>query len=711
MGTEQIIDSQTDSYRYDAVVRISEAIAACREPGELATTLSDEIGKLLNFDHLYFVAVKENSQEIEYLAWGKGPLPFPDLPIDDLLPLWDAVRSSDPQDTANWDTEERYPHFKPWAKRMGLGSEVRIPLTTPQRQLGVISLIRDMVNPFGDEELSFLRLIGRVVAFALDNGLSLGLAQSAHACLRSQNERLQLLLGLTNRITSNLQLRELLRAVAANIREVMECDAVAVSLVDSASDTSKLYVLDFPQGKGFIKEERVLTIAGASRRVMETLKPAVVNRADPSEVAPEIYDDVVAEGLKSTCLIPLINRGRALGILTIARTTEDPFTPYNVDFLTQAGGQIAIAIENARAYQEISELKDKLAQEKLYLEEEIRSEMNFENVIGDSPELKHVLELVETVAPSDSTVLLLGETGTGKELIARAIHDRSRRKDRTFVKLNCAAIPTGLLESELFGHEKGAFTGAITQKIGRMELADQGTLFLDEVGDIPIEIQPKLLRALQEREFERLGSTHTRRVNVRLIAATNRDLEKMIADREFRSDLYYRLHVFPIRIPPLRERKEDIPKLVSYFVQKFAKLMQKRIDSISPVVMKGLTAWDWPGNIRELENFIERAVILTRGRSLDAPLGELRRTNTLEFPRTDHRKFEAVVAERANSQRDKTSVLDEFERRQQDEIIRALTACKGRVGGADGAATRLGVNRTTFLARMKKFGIYAKQYA
>jgi formate hydrogenlyase transcriptional activator len=711
MGTEQIIDSQTDSYRYDAVVRISEAIAACREPGELATTLSDEIGKLLNFDHLYFVAVKENSQEIEYLAWGKGPLPFPDLPIDDLLPLWDAVRSSDPQDTANWDTEERYPHFKPWAKRMGLGSEVRIPLTTPQRQLGVISLIRDMVNPFGDEELSFLRLIGRVVAFALDNGLSLGLAQSAHACLRSQNERLQLLLGLTNRITSNLQLRELLRAVAANIREVMECDAVAVSLVDSASDTSKLYVLDFPQGKGFIKEERVLTIAGASRRVMETLKPAVVNRADPSEVAPEIYDDVVAEGLKSTCLIPLINRGRALGILTIARTTEDPFTPYNVDFLTQAGGQIAIAIENARAYQEISELKDKLAQEKLYLEEEIRSEMNFENVIGNSPELKHVLELVETVAPSDSTVLLLGETGTGKELSARAIHDRSRRKDRTFVKLNCAAIPTGLLESELFGHEKGAFTGAITQKIGRMELADQGTLFLDEVGDIPIEIQPKLLRALQEREFERLGSTHTRRVNVRLIAATNRDLEKMIADREFRSDLYYRLHVFPIRIPPLRERKEDIPKLVSYFVQKFAKLMQKRIDSISPVVMKGLTAWDWPGNIRELENFIERAVILTRGRSLDAPLGELRRTNTLEFPRTDHRKFEAVVAERANSQRDKTSVLDEFERRQQDEIIRALTACKGRVGGADGAATRLGVNRTTFLARMKKFGIYAKQYA
>jgi formate hydrogenlyase transcriptional activator len=325
--------------------------------------------------------------------------------------------------------------------------------------------------------------------------------------------------------------------------------------------------------------------------------------------------------------------------------------------------------------------------------------------------LRHVLELVETVAPIDSTVLLLGETGTGKELIARAIHDRSRRKDRTFVKLNCAAIPTGLLESELFGHEKGAFTGAIIQKVGRMELADQGTLFLDEVGDIPVEIQPKLLRALQEREFERLGSTHTRRVNLRLVAATNRDLEKMIAAREFRSDLYYRLHVFPIRIPPLRERKEDIPQLVSYFVQKFAKQMQKKIEAISPAVMKGLTAWEWPGNIRELENFIERAVIVTRGKSLEAPIAELRKANTVELPRADRPELSPSVGDRPNSRSDKTSVVDEYERKQRAEIIRALTACKGRVGGADGAASRLRMNRTTLLSRMKKFGIYAKHYA
>jgi formate hydrogenlyase transcriptional activator len=713
-NTVPVIVRETSSHRYEAVVRISEAIAACRDPEELANTLADEIDHFLHFDHLFLAVFKENSKEIEYVVWGKGSLPFPDLPIED-SPLWRVMASGDPQHTPDWHTEERFPQFKEWAQKMGLGSGVRVPLTTPHRRLGVFGIGRDTVNPFDEEDICFLRLVGRVVAFALDDGLNLRRAQSASACLQSQNERLQLLLNLTNRITSNLKLRELLRAVAANIREVMQCDAVAVSLVDSASGTSRLYVLDFPQGKGFIKEERVLTIAGAAKRVLETLKPAVVNKADPSELPPEVYDEVVAEGLKSTCLFPLINRGRALGILTIARTTEAPFTSYDVEFLTQAAGQIAIAIENALAYHEISELKDKLAQEKLYLEEEIRGEMNFENIVGNSPTLKHVLELVETVAPNDSTVLLLGETGTGKELIARAIHDRSRRKDRTFVKMNCAAIPTGLLESELFGHEKGAFTGAIAQKVGRLELADQGTLFLDEVGDIPIEIQPKLLRALQEREFERLGSIHTRKVNIRLVAATNRDLEEMIAKKEFRSDLYYRLNVFPIRIPPLRERKEDIPLLVSYFVQKFAKQMQRKIEGISAVVMKGLTAWEWPGNIRELENFIERSVILTRGKSLEAPLAELRRSNTQEpavtMQSSGKEDIARIVKETLHVLNGNRTAADERAKKQREEIVRALGESKGRVGGAEGAASRMGINRTTLLSRMKKFGIDPGQYA
>jgi len=353
--------------------------------------------------------------------------------------------------------------------------------------------------------------------------------------------------------------------------------------------------------------------------------------------------------------------------------------------------------------------------EKVYPEQQPRSQIGFEQIIGTSGAIKHVLEMVETVAQSDSTALLLGETGTGKELIARAIHDHSRREGRPFVKLNCAAIPTGLLESELFGHEKGAFTGAISQKAGRLELADQGSLFLDEVGDIPIEVQPKLLRALQEREFERLGSAHTRKVNVRLIAATNRDLDKMVAEREFRSDLYYRLNVFPIRIPPLRERKEDIPLLVNHFVRRFTKQMQKRINEVPPRVMKGLMEWDWPGNIRELENFIERAVILSGGTSLDAPLCELRSVDvapaaTPPLPHTGSEDIAEIVRKTLSSLAGVDQLHYPNANKLRDDIVRALTESKGRVGGPDGAAARLGVNRTTLIARLKKFGIDPQNY-
>jgi formate hydrogenlyase transcriptional activator len=528
--------------------------------------------------------------------------------------------------------------------------------------------------------------------------------KSGAESLRQQNERLELLLKLTNSITSNLALEEVLHTVASNVREVMHCDAANIALPAAEPGTFRLHALDFPGSKGFFNEEQIFTPTDDSppKRALATLKP-VSGRVTSTRAA--------GEGLKAVCFIPLVNHGRALGYLSLARATEDAFTQEDVEFLSQAAGQIAMAIENALAYQQISELKDKLAQEKVYLEDEIRSELNFEQIVGSSPALKHVLQLVETVAPSDSTVLLLGETGTGKELIARAIHDRSRRKERTLVKLNCAAIPTGLLESELFGHEKGAFTGAISQKIGRLELANQGTLFLDEVGDIPIEIQPKLLRALQEREFERLGSNHTRKVNVRLIAATNRDLEKMVANREFRSDLFYRLNVFPIRIPPLRDRREDIPLLVGYFVQKFARQMQKRIDAIPVAVMKGLTAWEWPGNIRELENFIERAVILTRGKSLEAPLSELRGP-AIDSPRPAAAQDDIarIVRETINALGSTKDLANERSRKQRDEIVQALTESKGRVGGADGAAARMGINRTTLLARMKKLGIDPRQY-
>ena len=552
-----------------------------------------------------------------------------------------------------------------------------------------------------------------------DDNLDPERAQDARGSLERQNERLQLLLNLTTRITSNLDLREVLRAISANFRELMRCDGAGVWLPGEEAGTFKLYAFDASSSKGFAKEDLIITPAenDPGKRAFETMKPTVATVEEMGwPGGGEGYRLAAAEGVKSACFIPLVSRGRALGDLMIVRKTEGTFTAEDVDFLSQAAGQIAIAIENALAYREISDLKDKLAQEKLYLEEEIRSEMNFEQIVGSSAALKHVLQLVETVAASDSTVLLLGDTGTGKELIARAIHDRSRRKERTFVKLNCAAIPTGLLESELFGHEKGAFTGAISQKVGRMELADQGTLFLDEVGDIPTEIQPKLLRALQEREFERLGSTHTRRVNVRLIAATNRNLEKMIADREFRSDLFYRLNVFPIRIPPLRDRREDIPLLVSHFVQKFAKQMQKKIESIPAAAMKGLAAWEWPGNIRELENFIERAVILTRGKSLEAPLSELRKLGTDTRPspgvQPAQEEIARIVKESISAALNgKKDFSDEYSQKQREEIVRALTEAKGRVGGADGAAARMGINRTTLISRMKKFGIDPRQYA
>ena len=341
-----------------------------------------------------------------------------------------------------------------------------------------------------------------------------------------------------------------------------------------------------------------------------------------------------------------------------------------------------MAVENALAFQQIVELKDRLAKEKLYLEEEIRSEGAFEDIIGESPGLKRVLAQVEVVAPTDSSVLIQGETGTGKELIARAIHRLSGRRERTFVKLNCAAIPTGLLESELFGHERGAFTGAIAQKVGRFELADGGTIFLDEVGEIPLELQPKLLRVLQEQEFERLGSTRTIRVNVRLVAATNRDLAALVDQKGFRSDLFYRLNVFPVTLPPLRERREDVPVLVRYFAQHYAGRMKKRIETIPAKVLEALSRYRWPGNIRELENLIERAVILSQGQELQVPIGEL--------------KLDEAAPPPSNS------TLHEAER---EQILRVLRESQWVIGGPTGAAARLGLKRTTLTSKIKKLGL------
>ena len=507
------------------------------------------------------------------------------------------------------------------------------------------------------------------------------------AGLEHEKDRLKLLLDMTNTMVLNLEPRDLLRAISASIRQDLRCDSVGVWLPDSDRLVLRQLAQDFPESNGFSKEDLTQPIEGSeSGNVFKTGKPFIVRtHADVTSEWGIIA--VRAEAFESGCCLPLISRNRTLGVLGLGSRIENSFSPDDVDFLMRVAGQVAIAIDNALAYKEIAQLRDKLAQEKLYLEEEIRSEADFEGIIGQSSALRQALQLVETVATSDSTVLLLGETGTGKELIAQAIHDRSRRKDRTFVKLNCAAIPTGLLESELFGHERGAFTGAVSQKIGRLELADEGTLFLDEVGDIPLELQPKLLRVLQDGEFERLGSTRTKKVNVRLVSATNRDLDRMIEERQFRSDLYYRLNVFPIRIPPLRERPEDVPLLVRYFSQKYARRMQKQIESIPAAAMRKLTRWHWPGNVRELQNLVERAVILTRSSTLAISLPELTNGG-------------------ANLTRVRVTNVDE-----QDRIVRILKETKGHVGGPNGAAARLGLKRTTSLTRMKKMGIDPRKMA
>jgi formate hydrogenlyase transcriptional activator len=639
---------------------------------------------VIPFDYLHVSMFECDSGDPGKLGWRlfdingeKRQFQEAELPVDEieLTSAW-VHENSQPLTILDWNTETRFPNFREFLTGVGIGSTCTLPLVRGERRLGIFEVGSRQANAYCEEEVAFLSLAADQVALAIDAAVNFDISQRAQ-------ERLKLLLELTNQAVSNLELREVLRTVSANVRRVMNCDVVGVMLPDAEVRHLRVFALDFPDSKGFFREETLVPIDGTHPgEAFRTRKPVVKKHYDHSEEQyPEHYERAVGEGVKSGCLVPLISRDRSLGVLALGRRQDSDFDREEVEFLCQVANQVAIAVENALAYGEIAELKDKLAQEKLYLEEEIRGEIDFEGIVGQSSALRQVLHLVDTVAPSGSTVLLLGETGTGKELIARAIHDRSRRKDRTFVKLNCAAIPTGLLESELFGHERGAFTGAIAQKVGRLELADQGTLFLDEVGDIPLEVQPKLLRALQEREFERLGSTRTKKVDVRLVAATNRNLEKMIAEDKFRSDLYYRLNVFPIQIPPLRERPEDIPLLVRYFTQKYARRMEKQIESVPAASMRKLTRWQWPGNIRELENLVERAVILTRGSALEVPVSDLGNGSAEK----------AVAAMPDSSQR--------------EEFVRILKETRGRVGGADGAAARMGLKRTTLISRMKKLGI------
>ena len=672
--------------RYRALLQVSESIASDRDLPELFRSLAALLHRLVTFDFIC-LTLPEPARGVVRVHVLESSLPTQIQPGFE-IPMVEYVRqlvweNQQPLVISHLERDERFPIVSNLLRQDGVQSLCVLPLTTAQRRVGAMGLGSVEASAYDAVDLEFLRQVAAQVAVAVDNALNSQNAQVYQQELARERDRLRLLLEVNNALVSTLDLHQLLSAISACLRRVMNHDYASLGLYEPDAQQVRLQALDFPQSKGLLHEEMVFPLEGTpSGEVISTRKPLIVSGANLDGYKTSVSRLFIAEGLRSGCIVPLITANRTLGTLSLSSLRPAAFTQEDVDLLMRVANQVAIAIENALAYREIAELKNKLADEKLYLEEEIRTEYTFEEIVGESPALKAVLSQVETVAATDSSVLVLGETGTGKEVIARAIHDLSPRRERTFVKVNCAAIPTGLLESELFGHEKGAFTGAIAQKVGRFELAHRGTLFLDEVGDIPLELQPKLLRVLQEKEFERLGGTRTLHVDVRVVAATNRDLTQMVEDRLFRSDLYYRLNVFPIVVPPLRERAEDIPLLVRYFAQKHARRMDRHIETIPAEEMEALTRYHWPGNVRELENLIERAVILSRGPALHVPLPE------------DRLSGEAPAA---------TPVTLEAAERQ--HILRALRDTNWVIAGPGGAAARLGMKRTTLQSRMAKLGI------
>ena len=680
--------------RYEALVEVSHSIAANPELAGLFHDLLARLQRVVRFDFLNLMLHDPNTNLMRLnVVEATIPVTVPlslALPVEDLPAGW-VWQHQQPLLIRNLAEETRFGPAVRLYRESGLQSYYVLPLTTPRRRAGAISFGSTLLDAFGESEMRLMREAAEQIAVAVDNVLTHETAVSYQQQLAMERDRLRMLLEINNALVTHLKLRDLFSSISAAIRRAFRHDYCSLALYDAEKNCFEIRAVDLPNGRGLIREGTTFGFGGPASRAFATRKPLLLNRLDEETFPSEGTRLVIAEGMRSGCWLPLLNRDRVLGTLNVLSRREAAFTPEDLEVLRQVANQVAIAVDNALAVRQIADLKDKLAEEKLYLEDEIRTQYNFEEIIGDSVIWKRVLEQVETVAPTDSTALILGETGTGKELIARAIHNLSDRRDRTFVKLNCAAIPTGLLESELFGHEKGAFTGAISQKVGRVELANHGTLFLDEVGDIPPELQPKLLRVLQEMEFERLGSTRTMKVDVRLIAATNRDLGKMVAEREFRSDLFYRLNVFPIKLPALRERGKDIALLVRYFAQKHAEAKGKQIERIPAETMQALERWHWPGNVRELENLIERAVILTRGPVLNVPLAELKAGPEVVAPAPDD-----------------VSTLEDADR---EHIIKALREAHGLVSGPEGAAARLGLKRTTLNSKMRKLGITRADYS
>ena len=657
---------------YQALIRLTEATRSHPNPAELIQSLAKELHEFVSFDVIALFDSASNEVQCQFRDTDAASSEMLSLVQKEEPVLQWVCQYQQPLTLRIGQVDPRFPAVDALGE-LGLRSLFALPLSTANRQFGSLLLASHDEDAYSPDEQQFLSLLTTHLAAAIDDALNLQASQRAQ-------DRLTLLLEITNRVVSKLELTDLLREISANIRSVLRCDVVGVRLPDPETGELMVRAIDSKSG---LPAGRTPVLTPPAEAVFRTGKLAKLTKEELAE-----DPRVMASGTKSLCMLPLISHERVLGVLGLGSVRENAFSDDDLSFLSQVANQIALAVENAQAYGEIFQLKDRLARENVYLESEIRSELHFDEIVGTSKALKKVLADVETVAATDSTVLIYGETGTGKELIARAVHNLSLRKSNAFVKLNCAAIPTGLLESELFGHEKGAFTGAISQRIGRFELAHRGTIFLDEIGEIPIELQPKLLRVLQEREFERLGSTRTLRTDVRLIAATNRDLKAMVNEQKFRSDLFYRLNVIPIRVPALRDRKEDIPLLVRHFVQEFSRRNNRQIDTIPSDAMDALIRYAWPGNIRELQNVIERAVIVSRGPVLTVPVSDL---DADTVPNRETRSNESLQ-----------DTLTETERTQ---IMRALEAANWVISGPEGAAARLGMKRSTLQLRMQKLGI------
>ncbi len=584
------------------------------------------------------------------------------------------------------EKEARFADLVEPARPYGVRSMCLLPLTSARRQIGVLVFGTTYQKDYDAEDLKLMTTVAAHVAVAVENARNFEDACSYQQLLLRERDRLRLLLEVNNHVISHLELGDLFQAVSSALRDCFHHEYTGLWLFEEGTAQLRCVGMDFPSTRGFMEKIQSADLTPEEVADVRARLPRLIKQEDIAQLPPQFASPAREENLRSGVTIPLVAGSKPLGILSLASTDESTFQQDELGFLVQVGNQVALAIENALAFEKVAEARNQLTTETTYLEDEIRYDHNVEDIIGKSRALQETLGKAEVVAETGATVLLTGETGTGKELIARFIHNHSSRRDRTFVKLNCAAVPTGLMESELFGHERGAFTGAVTTKSGRFELAHHGSLFLDEIGDITLDLQPKLLRVLQEKEFERLGSNRTLKIDVRLIAATNRDLSQMVAVREFREDLYYRLAVFPIHMPALRERREDIPLLVEYFVGRYAHRMKKRIREIPTRGMEAMAAWSWPGNIRELQNFIERAVILTRGECLEVPFEEL------PSPRPD----------RDSSQTSRTLNLREVER---ETILEALRKTNGRVSGPGGAAALLGLKRTTLQSRMRVLNI------